>query len=81
MLLRIADVLENDGTFLNLAPKGEPQLGRRGLYPSVGGVNTDFEQGALLWVLNFSDGDHSLLDIAERANLPFNTVSRAASGS
>ena len=78
LLLRIADVLENDGTFLNLAPKGEPQLGRRGLYPSVGGVNTDFEQRALLWVLNFSDGDHSLLDIAERANLPFDTVSRAA---
>jgi hypothetical protein len=28
--------------------------------------------------LNFSDGDHSLLDIAERSGLPFSTISAAA---
>jgi aminopeptidase-like protein len=33
---------------------------------------------AMLWVLNFSDGGHSLLDIAERANLPFEIVLSAA---
>jgi aminopeptidase-like protein len=33
---------------------------------------------ALLWVLNFSDGDHSLLDIAERSNLPFERIKSAA---
>jgi aminopeptidase-like protein len=33
---------------------------------------------ALLWVLNFSDGQHSLLDISERAGLPFETIRQAA---
>jgi aminopeptidase-like protein len=34
---------------------------------------------AVLWVLNLSDGHHSLLDIAERADLPFDLVAVAAS--
>jgi aminopeptidase-like protein len=33
---------------------------------------------ALLWVLNLADGRHSLLDIAERAGLPFATKGAAA---
>ena len=33
---------------------------------------------AMLWILNLSDGDHSLLDIAERANLPFAVIQRTA---
>jgi aminopeptidase-like protein len=31
-----------------------------------------------LWVLNLSDGHHSLLDVAERSGLPFDAVRRAA---
>jgi aminopeptidase-like protein len=34
---------------------------------------------AMLWVLNLSDGRHSLLDIAERSKLAFSVV-RAAAG-
>jgi hypothetical protein len=33
---------------------------------------------SLLWVLNMSDGRHSLLDIAERASMPFAGIRRAA---
>jgi aminopeptidase-like protein len=33
---------------------------------------------AMLWILNLSDGQHSLLDIAERADLPFGVVRRTA---
>jgi aminopeptidase-like protein len=33
---------------------------------------------AMLWILNLSDGSHSLLDIAERANLPFPVIERTA---
>ena len=33
---------------------------------------------AMLWVLNLSDGTHSLLDIAERAGLPFTVIRKAA---
>jgi aminopeptidase-like protein len=33
---------------------------------------------AMLWILNLSDGEHSLLDIAERADLPFKIVRQTA---
>jgi aminopeptidase-like protein len=33
---------------------------------------------AMLWVLNLSDGSHTLLDIAERAGYDFNTVKSVA---
>lgn len=78
MFLRVIDVLEGDGRFRSLNPKGEPQLGRRGLYPSVGGGNVGSEQLALLWVMNLSDGRHSLMDIAERSGLPFGAIHRAS---
>jgi len=77
-LLKILDVLERDTRYVNLAPKGEPQLGRRGLYPKVGGAAAQTDQLAMLWVLNQSDGGRTLLDIAERSGLPFDDVSRAA---
>jgi aminopeptidase-like protein len=72
-------VLECNRRLHNLSPYGEPQLGRRGLYGSLGGrSDTKQAQMAMLWVLNLSDGDHSLLDIAERSGLPFDVVADAA---
>jgi aminopeptidase-like protein len=57
----------------------EPQLGRRGLYGSIGGrSDAEERQMAMLWVLNLSDGDHTLLDVAERARFPFPLVAEAA---
>jgi aminopeptidase-like protein len=77
-LLEIVGVLETDRRYVNLAPKGEPQLGRRGLYPQVGGPAAEEEQLAMLWVLNQSDGRSSLLDIAERSGIPFALIGAAA---
>jgi aminopeptidase-like protein len=74
----VLDLLDRNRLFVNRQPKGEPQLGRRGLYPSIGGGAQATEQLALLWVLNLSDGRHSLLDIAQRAGLAFEAVARAA---
>lgn len=75
----ITRVLERDRRYLNLSPYGEPQLGRRGLYGSLGGrSDTKQAQMAMLWVLNLSDGENSLLDIAERSDLPFAVVADAA---
>jgi aminopeptidase-like protein len=76
--LALLDVVESDGRYLNLAPKGEPQLGKRGLYRGTGGSDPDDEQLALLWTLNLCDGTHSLLDVAERSELPFSAVRDAA---
>ncbi|MEV6641972.1 DUF4910 domain-containing protein [Amycolatopsis sp. NPDC051371] len=72
-------VLDRNRRYVNLSPYGEPQLGKRGLYDSLGGRSDAKEaQMAMLWVLNLSDGEHSLLDIAERAGLPFDIVDVAA---
>jgi aminopeptidase-like protein len=76
-LLEVIDLVENDLRFVNLSPMGEPQLGRRGLVPSLGGKTAKDDQLALLWVLNLSDGATGVLDIAERSGLPFDTVRRA----
>jgi aminopeptidase-like protein len=77
-VLEILDVVDTDRRYLNLAPKGEPQLGKRGLYPKMGGPAAEEEQLAMLWVLNQSDGGRSLLDVAERSGIPFATISAAA---
>jgi aminopeptidase-like protein len=76
-LLAIVEVLEHDGRYLNLNPKCEPQLGRRGLYRNTGGKSPPGHEMALLWVLNFSDGRHRVLEIAERAGMPFSTIRNA----
>lgn len=78
VLRRIVEILDGDARYINLAPYGEPQLGKRGLYKAMGGTNIPNLQLALLWVLNLSDGEHSLLEIAERADMPFATVRHAA---
>ncbi|MEZ7130406.1 DUF4910 domain-containing protein [Nonomuraea sp. AD125B] len=78
-LTRVVEVLEHERTYVNLSPYGEPQLGRRGLYGSLGGrSDTKQAQMAMLWVLNLSDGEHGLLDIADRSGLPFAAVNAAA---
>jgi aminopeptidase-like protein len=74
----IFDVLETNRRYLNQSPYCEPQLGKRNLYGSVGGQSIAQEINARLWVLNFSDGEHSLLDIAERSGVPFSAISAAA---
>jgi aminopeptidase-like protein len=77
---RIVHILEHDRVYINLSPRTEPQLGRRGLYNGIGGDShkNEFQRG-LLWVLNFSDGDHTLLDIARRSAIRFETLAVAAS--
>jgi aminopeptidase-like protein len=75
----VLQVLDGNRRYLNLNPKCEPQLGRRGLYGSIGGrSDAEERQMAMLWVLNLSDGGHSLLDVADRAGLPFPLVAEVA---
>ena len=75
----VIDVIEHNGAYVNQKPKCEPQLGKRGLYTGLGArEERRRHEMALLWVLNLSEGAHTLLDIAERANLPFATIKIAA---
>ena len=43
-----------------------------------GAVESPDDERALLWVLNLSDGDASLLDIAARSGMPYAVILRAA---
>lgn len=78
-LREIVRVLDGNRTLLNQNAKCEPRLGARGLYSAIGGDigKKDWEM-ALLWLLNLSDGDHSLLDIAERSGVRFSLLEAAA---
>jgi aminopeptidase-like protein len=75
--LEILEIVETDGRYVNLLPKGEPQLGRRGLYPAPETANAGEQLDALQWVLSLADGGATVLDIAERAQLPYRVVSQA----
>jgi aminopeptidase-like protein len=75
----VLHVLENNRVYVNQNPKGEPQLGRRGLYRLMGGEAEErVDEKALLWILNLSDGGASLLDIADRSGLAFVSIKTAA---
>jgi aminopeptidase-like protein len=74
----IIDVLEDNRRYSNLSPFCEPQLGKRDLYRPTGGNSIGAEINSRLWVLNLSDGEHSLLDIAERSGIPFGSIKDAA---
>jgi aminopeptidase-like protein len=76
--LSVCDVLESNGYYLNQNPFCEPQLGKRHLYRSTGGETIEADVNALLWVLNQSDGQRSLLEIAERSGLAFDSIAKAA---
>jgi aminopeptidase-like protein len=79
MIIALLEIIEHDWWPRSTTPKGEAQLGRRGLYDALGGDPEGTAKSmAFLWILNLADGGHSLLDIAERARLPFGVVAQAA---
>ena len=72
-------LIENNYVYQSNFPYCEPQLGKRGLYRTTGGHgNPEQRQLAILWVLNQANGKHDLLDIAERADLQFETIASVA---
>lgn len=78
-LIKVIDALEGNARYVNQNPFCEPQLGRRGLYASMGGhADAPQLQMALLWVLNYSDRLHDLADIALKSKLPMSLIIEAA---
>ncbi|MDF5717832.1 MAG: DUF4910 domain-containing protein [Rhizonema sp. NSF051] len=78
-ILSIIQILENNRKYVNQNPKCEPQLGKRGLYSAIGGLtDTKKTEMAMLWILNLSDGDHTLLDISEKSCLEFDLIKKTA---
>ncbi len=77
--LGVLTLLEGNKTYLSQNLQCEPQLGKRGLYRAIGGESEGAKREmAMLWALNLSDGHYSVLEIAERSNMPFGIISEAA---
>lgn len=77
--ISIVNILENNRVYYNTNPKCEPQLGKRGLYEAYGASeNKRLNQMAILWVLNLSDGDYTLLDIAQKSGISFDEIKQVA---
>jgi aminopeptidase-like protein len=77
VLSQLLAVLDLNRFPVSLCPKGEPRLGKRGLYGHVGGAAPAEFERALLWIMNQADGQHDLVSIARKSALPFDLVERA----
>lgn len=73
----IVETLEANRRYVNLQPRGEPRLGKRGLFRPLGGSTPGAPESAMLWILNQSDGSRSLLEIAQRSGIKFETIRSA----
>jgi len=75
----ICCLLERNRAFRGTVMQGEPFLSRYNLQSTLGARRErDRSVEAIKWLLNFSDGAADLLAIAERADLPFWDVAKAA---
>ncbi len=70
ILKKALEILENNFNY-RVKVLGEPQLGRRGLYPTLSTKNTKEQVKQIMDLISYCDGKHSLLDIAEKINSPF----------
>lgn len=50
---------------------GEPQLGKRGLYPDISAKGSADSVRVMMNMISYCDGEHSILDIAEILDAPF----------
>jgi len=72
-LLRAIEVIEGNVTY-QATVLCEPQMGRRGLYPTLSQRGSANDVGVMMDLLSYCDGQHSLLDIAEVLDRPFGSL-------
>jgi aminopeptidase-like protein len=73
MMVKAIDILEVNGQF-KINVLGEPQLGRRGLYPETSTRETFDLVKNQMNVISYLDGSRDLLEIAELCGIPFQEV-------
>lgn len=70
---QVLRILEYAGYYMNQNPYGEPMMSKRDLYPTMNkpGQSTerDFTR-QMMRILNYSDGNYSIVEIAERYDMP-----------
>jgi len=76
-LKRAIETIENS-VCLRATVLGEPQLGKRGLYPTTSMKGSYGDVRLMMDIISYSDGEHSLLDIAEMVDVPVQTLREVA---
>jgi len=65
---------------INCRPKvlvlGEPQLGKRGLYPTISQKGSSDEVRAMMDLLTYADGERDLIEIANLIGVPINRLGK-----
>ncbi|MHA8062915.1 DUF4910 domain-containing protein [Aquirufa aurantiipilula] len=77
--LDIINNIENNHFYKSNAPYGEPQLGPRGLFRAISGKDRQEDELAMWWLLNYADGEHDLLTIANLSGFKMSTLIRVGS--
>jgi aminopeptidase-like protein len=78
-LMNILRIIENNRVLKNQVMFCEPRLGKRGLYPDVSQRDVlEMKLRAQMWLLNMADGNHDLIDIAERSGVPLEILIKKA---
>ncbi len=79
----VINILDSNSRIKSCLPKGEPNLGRRGLYPRLGGMTNsvasesvdqekiDRQIDIINWMLFMADGKNDLLNVTELAGCSF----------
>lgn len=72
MYYKVCQAFEINHKYINLNPYGEPFLSKHNLYPDLSTPSGIKEQWLkqILFILNFSDGETALLEIADKLNVP-----------
>jgi len=72
--LEVIELIEKNHFYKNLLPNCEPQLGKRGLYPTLSEKEKTIEVDAMMWVLNYTDGEHDLIDIIKKSKINYKII-------
>jgi aminopeptidase-like protein len=71
-LQRCISLIEANGTY-RATCLGEPQLGRRGLYPTLSERGSSLQVQTMMNILAYADGQRDLVSLAERIGVPAET--------
>ncbi|MGA8270732.1 MAG: DUF4910 domain-containing protein [Candidatus Sulfotelmatobacter sp.] len=71
-LQRCLSLIEANATYRTTC-LGEPQLGRRGLYPTLSQLGSGLEVKTMMNILAYADGERDLISLADRIGVPAET--------
>ena len=69
-LKKAIEIIEQN-VYLKTTVLGEPQLGKRGLYPTLSTRDSGMQVRTMMNLITYCDGEHNLLEIAELIHEPF----------